>query len=221
MQVLRNVWIMRKTNQARKPLPKGLSGRLTKSAGTHLASWLQEVTALTVEEAQTMLDTSKPIDSTVRGARAHAGLVEAHGKRAGHSKPITDMAHSGDLIATKDPRSMRLWRAHGDFALLRVVTCRGRNVSFHESGQYIVTGSRTEHIECIGDGGKSADAGVSSATRASWNTRAAKNMYSQKMVQRHTRHTRCMQHARTFFVNDPSTMAGNTSFDSEASSNLI
>ncbi len=159
MQVLRNVWIMRKTNQARKPLPKGLSGRLTKGAGTHLASWLQEVTALTVEEAQTMLDTSKPIDSTVRGARAHAGLVEAHGKRAGHSKPITDIAHSGDLIATKDPRSMRLWRAHGDFALLRVVTCRGRNVSFHESGQYIVTGSRTEHIECIGDGGKSADAG--------------------------------------------------------------
>ena len=35
---------------------KGFSGRLTKGAGTHLASWLQASTALSVNEAQALLD---------------------------------------------------------------------------------------------------------------------------------------------------------------------
>jgi hypothetical protein len=75
--------------------------------------------------------------------RALSGLWEKHGKRAGHAKPITDVAYSGDLLITKDVSSMRLWRAHGgDYALLRVLTCRGRHVGVHRSGQFIVTGTR-------------------------------------------------------------------------------
>ena len=35
---------------------KGFSGRLTKGAGTHLASWLQASTALSATEAQALLD---------------------------------------------------------------------------------------------------------------------------------------------------------------------
>ena len=123
---------------------KGFTGRLTKGAGTHLASWLQEVDALTADEAQSLLDTHQPdgARSTPRGERAWAGLQGAHGKRMGHAKKITDVAFSGELLATKDPSSMRLWRARGDFALLRVVSCRGKHVAFHPCGQFIVTGTR-------------------------------------------------------------------------------
>jgi hypothetical protein len=125
------------------PMPKGLPGRLSKGAGTHLASWLQEVTALSEHEGQALLDSRESrADSTTKGQRALAGLLETHGKKAGHSKPITDIAYSGDIIITKDIASMRLWRARGDFALLRVLTCRGKHVAVHRNGQYIVTGER-------------------------------------------------------------------------------
>ena len=125
-------------------MQKGFSGRLTKGAGTHLASWLQEVTALTAEEGQTLLDEngSQP-SSTIRGERAKEGLLKSHGKKFGHSKRVTDIAYSGDIIITKDSGQMRLWRARGDFALLRVVSCRGKHVTIHPCGQYIVTGNRS------------------------------------------------------------------------------
>ena len=127
-----------------KSTGKGFTGRLTKGAGTHLASWLQEVDALTAEEAQTLLDTHFPdgARSTTRGERAWAGLQGAHGKRMGHAKRITDVAYSGDILVTKDPASMRLWRARGDYALLRVVSARGKHVAIHPCGQFIVTGTR-------------------------------------------------------------------------------
>eukprot|EP00605_Chrysophyceae_sp_TOSAG23-4_P002281 GSChrysophyteH1.ASY1.ANO1.2527.1 assembled CDS len=123
-------------------VPKGLSGRLTKGAGTHLASWLQEVTALTQGEAQGLLDEAVSISSNKRGIVPLNGLQDAHGKKAGHSKPISDVAYSGDVLITKDSSSMRLWRARGDYALLRVVTCRGPHVAFHPNGQFVVTGTR-------------------------------------------------------------------------------
>ena len=123
---------------------KGFTGRLSKGAGTHLASWLQEVDALTIDEAQSLLDNHYPdgARSTPRGERAWAGLLDTHGKRTGHAKKITDVAYSGDLLVTKDPASMRLWRTRGDFALLRVVSCRGKHVAIHPCGQFIVTGTR-------------------------------------------------------------------------------
>ena len=52
------------------------------------------------------------------------------------------MAYSGEVLVTKDEGCMRLWRAGGDCALLRVVSCPGRHVAFHTNGQYIVTGTR-------------------------------------------------------------------------------
>ena len=126
-------------------MPVGLPGRLSKGAGTHLASWLQETTALTAEEGQALLDgTARPAAGprAPLAERAEAGLWAAHGARAGHAKPVTGVAHSGDLLATKDAASLRLWRARGDFALLRVVTCAGPHVAFHPSGQFLVTGAR-------------------------------------------------------------------------------
>mmetsp|Transcript_49694 Transcript_49694/g.158706 ORF Transcript_49694/g.158706 Transcript_49694/m.158706 type:complete len:155 (-) Transcript_49694:753-1217(-) len=122
-------------------MTKGLDGRLTKGVGTHFASWLQEVTAVEPDAAQAHLDAGVPASSTPRGELAHKGLRAAHGKKAGHAKPITDVAYSGDLIATKDEGSLRLWRARSDFALLRVVSCRGPHVAFHPTGQFIVTGT--------------------------------------------------------------------------------
>lgn len=121
---------------------QGIGQRLTKGAGTHLASWLQEVDALSVDDAQALLDNSSRADSTPKGTLALAGLHAAHGKQCGHAKPMTDVAHSGDLLLTKDPKSMRMWRARGDFALLRVVTCGGKHVAVHPCGQFIVTGTR-------------------------------------------------------------------------------
>jgi hypothetical protein len=144
---------------------KGLPGRLTKGAGTHLASWLQEVSALNPEEAQALLDNDQPGPTKDRCERAKAGLFQTHGKTAGHAHTITDVAFSGTIMATKDSKSMRLWRAHGDFALLRVLTCRGNHVAFHPSGQFIVTGTRTaaaksteslKHLKIWGPAGGSA-----------------------------------------------------------------
>ncbi len=125
---------------------KGLPGRLTKGAGTHLASWLQEVTVLSKESAQSLLDgtdeNSSMSNNNMRKERAIAGLKAAHGENAGHANPITDMAYSGDIIITKDRAGMRLWRSRGDYALLRVVTCKGKHAAFHSNGQFIVTGTR-------------------------------------------------------------------------------
>jgi len=122
------------------------AGRLARGAGTHLASWLQEVDALSGEEAQAILDGcgseggGGPPGSAL--AAALEGITRVHGARGGHARAITGAAISGDLLATKDPQSMRLWRSRGDFALLRVVTSRGAHVAFHPGGQFIVTGQR-------------------------------------------------------------------------------
>ena len=129
---------------------KGLPGRLSKGAGTHLASWLQESTALTPQEAQSLLDSCESrAKNSPKGEKALAGLRDRHGNRCGHSKPITDVAFSGDLLVSKDDGSMRMWRSGGDYALLRVVACRGKHVAFHRTGQFIVTGTRNE---ASGDG---------------------------------------------------------------------
>jgi hypothetical protein len=85
--------------------------------------------------------------------------LEAHGKKAGHSKIITDTCYSGDLIITKDSGSMRLWRAAGDFALLRVVSCAGKHVAVHHSGQFIVTGNRRLAATIGDEGGRGEEDG--------------------------------------------------------------
>ena len=69
-------------------------------------------------------------------------MKEKHGKNCGHASKITDVAYSGDILITKDPNGMRLFRASGDFAMLRVVTAKGRHVSIHPCGQFLVTGTR-------------------------------------------------------------------------------
>lgn len=116
--------------------------RLTKGAGTHLASWLQEVTALTPEEAQSLLNAAEPAGSEPKGERAKEGLLAAHGRKLGHAKPVSDVAYSGEIIVSKDAGCIRMWRARGDFALLRVVSCAGKHVAIHPCGQFIVTGTR-------------------------------------------------------------------------------
>lgn len=78
----------------------------------------------------------------VRGVRAKEGLFAKHGARAGHANKVTDVCWSGEMVLTKDKSSLRLWRARGDFALLRVVSCRGPHVAVHSCGQFIVTGTR-------------------------------------------------------------------------------
>merc|ERR1712167_117461 len=132
--------LVKQRTTAAAPPPKGLPGRLTKGAGTHLASWLQESKGLTAEEGHRLLEDAALHPATVRGEKAIEGLWEAHGKKAGHANTITDVAYSGDIIVTKDTASMRLWRARGDYALLRVVTAKGKHVAIHQNGQFIVTG---------------------------------------------------------------------------------
>mmetsp|Transcript_18753 Transcript_18753/g.30093 ORF Transcript_18753/g.30093 Transcript_18753/m.30093 type:complete len:148 (+) Transcript_18753:80-523(+) len=131
----------------------GLPGRLSKGAGTHLASWLQEVSNVLNEEANLWLE--QPKDP--RTANVFAALTERHGKSAGHSQPIIDAAVSGELLATKDAKSMRLWRAR-DGALLRVVSaCPGKGVAFSPTGNNIVTGTcGTAQIKVWGPAGNSA-----------------------------------------------------------------
>ena len=131
----------------RKVPPTGLPGRLTKGAGTHLASWLQEVQALSAEEGQALLDArgeeeEEGATENVRGVRAKEGLFAKHGARVGHANKVLDVCWSGEMVLTKDKASLRLWRARGDFALLRVVSCRGAHVAVHSCGQFIVTGTR-------------------------------------------------------------------------------
>jgi hypothetical protein len=124
--------------------------RLTKGAGTHLASWLQEVTALTPEEAQALLDAAEPAGRDPKSMRAKEGLLAAHGRKLGHAKPVSDIAYSGDIVVSKDAGCIRMWRARGDFCLLRVVSCPGKHVAIHPCGQFIVTGTRGS---AIGRGG--------------------------------------------------------------------
>ena len=124
--------------------------RLTKGAGTHLASWLQEVAALTPEEAQALLDATKPAGHDPKSALAKEGLLAAHGRKLGHAKPVSDIAYSGDILVSKDASCIRMWRARGDFCLLRVVTCPGKHVAIHPCGQFIATGTRGA---AVGHGG--------------------------------------------------------------------
>ena len=86
-----------------------------------------------------------------------ASLRDRHGKNAGHSGPIVDAAMSGELLATKDEKCMRLWRAR-DGTLLRVVSaCAGSGVAFSPCGHYIVTGNaKTKKIKVWGAAGGSA-----------------------------------------------------------------
>ena len=120
----------------------GFVGRLTKGAGTHLASWLQEVK--NVEKADAIAWLQAPRHPKTK--EVVAGLRNHHNsKTAGHSCVIVDAAFSGELLVTKDENSMRLWRAK-DFNLLRVVSaCPGRNVAFSPNGNNIVTGTLVEN----------------------------------------------------------------------------
>lgn len=88
-------------------MPLGLPGRLSKGAGTHLASWLQEVSNVPEEEARSWLESPRH----ERTNEAVAALQHCHGKTVGHAGQILDAAFSGDLLVTKDATSLRLWRA--------------------------------------------------------------------------------------------------------------
>ena len=132
----------------------GLPGRLSKGAGTHLASWLQEVSNITDEEALSWL--AQP-----RHPKTEEVLVAVQGhhgsKSLGHSGPVVAASFSGELLATKDKSSMRLWRAR-DGTLLRVVSaCPGNGIAFSPSGSNIVTGSaKTSKVKVWGPAGQSA-----------------------------------------------------------------
>ena len=132
---------------------KGLPGRLAKGAGTHLASWLQEVDNISQEQALSWLSS----DKHPKTEECLAKLKETHGKTAGHAKNIIDAAFSGELLATKDDKSMRLWRAR-DCNLLRVIGgCTGKAVAFSPTGNNIVTGTvETQKIKIWGPAGGSA-----------------------------------------------------------------
>ena len=96
-----------RSHRSRKPMPLGLPGRLSKGAGTHLASWLQEVSNVPEEEARSWLESPRH----ERTNEAVAALQHCHGKTVGHAGQILDAAFSGDLLVTKDATSLRLWRA--------------------------------------------------------------------------------------------------------------
>ena len=133
---------------------KSFSGRLTKGAGTHLASWLQEVSNIPQTEARSWLE--QPIHP--KTAETLASLKRQHGKNAGHPGKIVDVSFSGELVVTKEVRSMRLWRAR-DGTLLRVVSaCKGDGVAFSPTGQNIVTGNKgdTSEVTVWGAAGGSA-----------------------------------------------------------------
>ena len=75
-------------------MPLGLPGRLSKGAGTHLASWLQEVSNVPEEEARSWLESPRH----ERTNEAVAALQHCHGKTVGHAGQILDAAFSGDLL---------------------------------------------------------------------------------------------------------------------------
>ena len=68
-----------------------------------------------------------------------------------------DAAVSGELLATKDEKSMRLWRSR-DGTLLRVVTAGpGSRVAFSPTGNNIVTGfAGGKKVKIWGPAGNSA-----------------------------------------------------------------
>ena len=114
--------------------------------GTHLASWLQEVDNVEVHEALEWLGKER----SNRTTDALAALKAQHGKQAGHSSPIIDAATSGELLATKDTKCMRLWRIRGGVLLRVVSACPGNRVAFSPSGQNIVTGTTDSKIKpCV------------------------------------------------------------------------
>lgn len=130
----------------------GLPGRLSKGAGTHLASWLQLVSNVSEDEAAGWIRAERH----ERTAELLKRVQEIHGKKVGHSGKVIDAAFSGQLLATKDKSSMRLWRAR-DGNLLRVVTaCTGKSVAFSPTGQNIVTGTVGSKIKIWGPAGGSA-----------------------------------------------------------------
>jgi hypothetical protein len=62
-------------------------------------------------------------------------------KNVGHSSIVVDDVFTGELLATKDKKSMRLGWAR-DETLLRVLGgCSGDAVAFSPTGQNIVTGT--------------------------------------------------------------------------------
>ena len=92
-----------------------------------------------------------------RTVAALAALRDKHGKTAGHAGPIIDSSFSGELLATKDEKCMRLWRAR-DGTLLRVISaCPGTGVAFSPCGHFIATGSaKTGKAKVWGAAGGSA-----------------------------------------------------------------
>ena len=148
-----------KQSQRRQEYNVGLPGRLTKGAGTHLASWLQELSFdlsnVTPEEAYAwlLLPRNPRTDEILDKVRKHIG-----NENLGHNNPILTSAHSGELLVTKDEKSMRLWRSK-DGTLLRVVSgCVGNAVAFSPTGQKIVTGyiGKIEKLKLWGPAGGSA-----------------------------------------------------------------
>jgi hypothetical protein len=135
------------------------AGRLKKGAGTHLASWLQEVSNVAPEEAESWIQEKTPEDmkSNEKVIQILDKLRGLYGRNAGHTGPIIDIAYSGELLATKDEASLRLWRKR-DCTLLRVVTaCAGDSVAFSPSGGNIVTGTPgSRNIKVWGPAGGSA-----------------------------------------------------------------
>ena len=142
--------------------PTELPGRLTKGAGTH--SW--DVSLLYIlnfkdrHRKVSMLYSSKRARTSRRGCRRCRRCRPRRARRcwmpavrrrreprnnvprAGHANKVTDVCWSGEMVLTKDKASLRLWRARGDFALLRLVSSRGAHVAVHSCGQFILTGTR-------------------------------------------------------------------------------
>ena len=84
-------------------------------------------------------------------------MQQQHGKNAGHSSAIIAAAASGELLVTKDVKSMRLWRIR-DGTLLRVVgACPGNRVAFSPTGGNIITGTLgSTNMKVWGPAGASA-----------------------------------------------------------------
>jgi len=132
----------------------GLPGRLSKGAGTHLASWLQEVKNFNTDEGMAWLQAPR----NEKTKNMVTTLRKKHGKKAGHSGLILDAAYSGELLVTKDAKSLRMWRARG-FTLLRVLGgIPGPNVAFAPNGTNIATGNvkTGKGIKLWGPAGQSA-----------------------------------------------------------------
>jgi len=113
----------------------------------------QEVGNVGAEEAISWLEAPRHPQTQA----ALEALRQRHGKTVGHAGKIVDAAFSGELLATKDAKCMRLWRAR-DGTLLRVVSaCPGDGVAFAPNGQNIATGSvKLSRVQIWGPAGGSA-----------------------------------------------------------------